>query len=297
MSDTLPETDREEMMARHRKEKKELQSKIQSMKKMKVDKKKKKELQDEIASLEADIEKRHAEEMNRLNISESAEEPKSSEEDHPAENGECNTSEKAEPRASKAQRRREKKAQDDREREAQIKQEEEVLSKSSPRVIENNRINEILSKRGLKSHVVAADGDCLYNAIGHQLTLQGIGAYATPELRTMAADYIEANRDTMICYMSHPDTGDMLSPEEFDKYCHQVRATKSWGGELEIKALSSSLKCPIEIIQAVGPSTVHGEEESKDRKLILTYHRHMYRLGEHYNSTQPLPTRPDENED
>uniref|UniRef100_A0AAG5D593 OTU domain-containing protein n=1 Tax=Anopheles atroparvus TaxID=41427 RepID=A0AAG5D593_ANOAO len=297
MSDTLPETDREEMMARHRKEKKELQSKIQSMKKMKVDKKKKKEVQDEIASLEMEIEQRHAEEMNRLNISEPTGGP-NPQDDNSEENGEPNATEKSEQRASKAQRRREKKAQDDRERDARIKQEEEVLSKTSPRVIENNRINEILNKRGIMSHAVPADGDCLYNAISHQLALQGIGSYATPELRTMAADYIEANKDTMICYMSNPDTGDMLSPEEFAKYCHQVRATKSWGGELEIKALSSGLQCPIEIIQAVGPSTVHGEEESSDRKLILTYHRHMYRLGEHYNSTQPLPTRSaDENED
>ncbi|XP_050075224.1 deubiquitinase OTUD6B [Anopheles maculipalpis] len=291
MSDSLPETDREEVMARHRKEKKELQCKIQSMKKLKVDKKKKKEILEEIANLELEIEQRHAEELNRLNLSDTNEsssgQPVTSNGSEPVEESKPEASEKEEPRVSKAQRRRDKKAQDNRERDAQIKEEQALLQKSSPRILESNRINEILIKRDLLAHSVPADGDCLYNAINHQLTQLGIGSYSVPELRSMAADYIEANRDVMICYMSNPDTGDMLSAEEFDKYCHQVRATKAWGGEIEIKALSTSLKCPIEVIQATGPATVHGEEESAERKLILTYHRHMYRLGEHYNSTKP----------
>ncbi|XP_050101435.1 deubiquitinase OTUD6B [Anopheles aquasalis] len=290
MSDTVPESEREDMLAQHRKEKKELQSKIQSMKKMKVDKKKKKEIQDQIASMEAEMEERHAEELKRLTIS-SAESP----EDNGAaaevaENGsQSQADQQDEQRLSKAQRRREKKEQEDRERAARIKEEEAVLQKSSPRVIENNRINEILRKREMISFAVPADGDCLYNAINHQLELHGIGSYSVADLRSLAADYIEENKDSLICYMSHPDTGDMLDSAGFDKYCHQVRSTKAWGGEIEIKALSSSLKCPIEIVQATGPSTIHGQNEDNAKKLILTYHRHMYRLGEHYNSTKPVP--------
>uniref|UniRef100_A0A2M3ZDH5 Putative otu ovarian tumor-like cysteine protease n=1 Tax=Anopheles braziliensis TaxID=58242 RepID=A0A2M3ZDH5_9DIPT len=297
MSDTVPESEREEMLAQHRKEKKELQSKIQSMKKMKVDKKKKKEIQDQIASMEAEMEERHAEELKRLTIS-SAETP---EESGAAVEVEENGSEpqpgqQEEQRLSKAQRRREKKEQEDRERAARIKEEEAVLQKSSPRVIENNRINEILRKREMISFAVPADGDCLYNAINHQLELHGIGSYSVADLRNLAADYIEENKDNLICYMSHPDTGDMLDSAGFDKYCHQVRSTKAWGGEIEIKALSSSLKCPIEIVQATGPSTIHGQNEDNAKKLILTYHRHMYRLGEHYNSTKPVPPPTEEDE-
>ncbi|XP_053676233.1 deubiquitinase OTUD6B [Anopheles nili] len=296
MSDTLPETDPEEMMARHRKEKKDLQCKIQSMKKMKVDKKKKKEILDEIANLEVEIEHRHAEELNRLNLSDAADRPTSQDGNEEPHN-DNDSNEKAEPRISKAQRRRDKKAQDNRERDAQIKQEEAILQKNSPRILENNQINAILKKRGFISHTVPADGDCLYNAISHQLTQLGIGSHTVKDLRNLAADYIDANRDSLICYMSHPDTGDVLNPEEYAKYCQQVRATKAWGGEIEIKALSTILKCPIEIIQAVGPPTMHGEDHTKDRKLVLTYHRHMYSLGEHYNSTRPLPpAMVDENE-
>ncbi|XP_058059190.1 deubiquitinase OTUD6B [Anopheles bellator] len=293
MDDSALETEREELLTQHRKEKKELQSKIQSMKKMKVDKKKKKEIQESIAKLEAEIDTRHAEELKRFTISEplgtstnSGTEPAAVEEVNGLDN---KPDHQEEPRSSKAQRRREKKEQDDRERQARIKEEEAVVLKNSPRIIENNRINETLRQRNMISFAVPADGDCLYNAINHQLSLLGIGEYSVSDLRNLAAEYIESNKETMICYMSHPDTGDMLDSAGFTKYCQQLRSTKVWGGEIEIKALSSSLKCPIEIIQANGPSTVHGQLEDASRKLILTYHRHMYRLGEHYNSTKPVP--------
>lgn len=289
--------DEQTLLARHRKEKKDLQAKVQALKKAKVDKKKKKEQQDEINRLETELENRHAEELNKLNslnISEKSCEAELNENKTEIDDGE--SEEVKQTKVSKAQRRREKKAQEDKEREAQIKA-EEALNKNSPRILEDKKIAEILSKRGLVSFAVPADGDCLYNAVKHQLARIGICEYQTTDLRLMAADYIEDNKDSIIFYMTNPDTGDILSEDEFRKYCHQVRNTKSWGGEIEVKALSSSLKCPIEIIQASGTSPVHGEGEDPSRKLVLTYHRHMYRLGEHYNSTmEPAPTGGDDEE-
>lgn len=291
-SDSVAETeDEEQLLARHRKERKDLQSKIQSLKKSKVDKKKKKELQDEIARLESELEVRHAEELNKfnsLNISEKSEEPELAPEQPDLE--------LKLPKLSKAQRRREKKSQEDKEREAQIKA-EEALNINSPRILEDKKIAELLAKRGLASFSVPADGDCLYNAVKHQLSRIGVFQYETVDLRLLAADYIEDNKDSIIFYMTNPDTGDILSEEEFRKYCHQVRFSKAWGGEIEVKALSSSLKCPIEIIQASGTSPIHGEGEDPSRKLVLTYHRHMYRLGEHYNSTMPIQQEEGENEE
>ncbi|XP_055535917.1 deubiquitinase OTUD6B [Wyeomyia smithii] len=288
----LADEDEESLLARHRREKKELQAKVQSLKKAKVDKKKKKDLQEEIGRLEDDLESRHAEELNRLNtlkISESSDadqHPNEPEQQQPAV-------EEKQPKLSKAQRRREKKSQEDKEREAQIKA-EEALHKDSPRIREDKKIAEILAKRGLISFPVPADGDCLYNAIKHQLSRIGVHDHETADLRQLAADYIEDNRDQLIFYMTNPQSEDVMSEEEFRKYCFQVRNTKSWGGEIEIKALSSSLRCPIEIVQASGPSPVHGENGDPARKLVLTYHRHMYRLGEHYNSTVPLLAEKDD---
>lgn len=287
----LKAEDEETLLARHRKEKKDLQAKIQALKKAKVDKKKKKEQQDEITRLEADLETRHADELNKFNslkISENAVVVESDE--NKGETGDGDAGEAKQSKISKAQRRREKKSQEDKERQARIKAEEALINKDSPRIMEDKKIVEMLSKRGLASFAVPADGDCLYNAVKHQLARIGVFEYGTTELRQMAADYIEDNKDNIIFYMTNPDTGEILNEDEFLKYCHQVRNTKAWGGEIEVKALSSSLKCPIEIIQASGTSPIHGEGEDPSRKLILTYHRHMYRLGEHYNSTmKPAP--------
>lgn len=65
------------------------------------------------------------------------------------------------------------------------------------------------------------------------------------------------------------------------RFVHDVHA--------QLRALAHILKRPIEVIQAKGPVIVAGEEysEAKDNhhsSIVLTYHRHMYGLGEHYNS-------------
>ncbi|XP_058444448.1 deubiquitinase OTUD6B [Malaya genurostris] len=283
--------DEETLLARHRKEKKELVAKVQSLKKAKVDKKRKKEIQEEIVCMEAELEARHADELNQLNalkISEiSVATPKT-------ESAESQVEDK-QPKLSKAQRRREKKSQEGKDREAQIKA-EEALHRDSPRILEDRKIVELLAKRGLAPFPVPADGDCLYNAVKHQLSQIGVHDYETADLRQLAADYIETNQDNLIHYMTNPETENILSVDEFRKYCFQIRNTKVWGGEIEVKALSSSLKCPIEIIQASGTSPVHGEDGDPERKLVLTYHRHMYRLGEHYNSTVTIRANDDKDE-
>ena len=65
-----------------------------------------------------------------------------------------------------------------------------------------------------------------------------------------------------------------------------MASTPEWGGQVELLALSSVLKRPIEVIQAEGTPMVVGEQFTASR-LLLTYHRHAYGLGEHYNSVQP----------
>jgi len=59
----------------------------------------------------------------------------------------------------------------------------------------------------------------------------------------------------------------------------------------QLRALSQVLRRGIEVVQAEGRVIVIGEEfiNSSLEPIILTYHRHMYGLGEHYNSVQQLP--------
>merc|ERR1711909_199047 len=79
--------------------------------------------------------------------------------------------------------------------------------------------------------------------------------------------------------------GEMLSDAEFQAYCNKMASTPAWGGQVELQAMATVLKRPIEVIQAEGPPMVVGEQ-FKQSALVLTYHRHAYGLGEHYNSVQ-----------
>ena len=86
-------------------------------------------------------------------------------------------------------------------------------------------------------------------------------------------------------FLSDPGTGEPLSEDAFEDYCEKVAKSTTWGGQLEIRALANEYKTPIEIIQADGPViNVGGQEYGSESPLILSYHRHFYRLGEHYNS-------------
>lgn len=273
---------------RHRKEKRELQAQIQALKKAaKNDKTKKRELMAEITRLEITLDNRHKLELEAL------------EKDIITnESTECGGIEKtiendvAKIKISKAQKRRDKKSQQEKEREELIKfQEKENLH--GPR---NKEIQDILSRlrtRNLMIFAIPSDGDCLYKAIAHQLLLQRNKNISADVLRKDAADYLRMHKDDFLPFMTNPKTFEMLGDEEFEAYCDKVANTKVWGGQLEIRALSNSLKCPISVIQATGPDSIEQGDEFVGPPLVITYHRHMYSLGEHYNSTCPKEVETD----
>lgn len=275
-----------DISVRHKKERKELQAKIQALKKLagKGDKKKKKEVLEEIVRLEADLDAKHADELIRI------ETPGNN------VNADCNESvennrNEGEPetnvRISKAQKRRDKKAAEEKVRQVEILAQEE-LNKSGPRNVEMVTLKKLLAERQLLMQPIASDGDCLYNAIRNQLNVTGRHVPDVSSLRHSTADYIVENKDTLKFYMTNTETGDSLDDAEFNAYCSAVRNTPAWGGQIEITALSNVLKAPIEVIQATGPATIQGERVFNEPNLIITYHRHMYSLGEHYNGTKPI---------
>lgn len=267
----------ESLENRHRRERKELQAKIQSMKKnASKDKKKKKELLEEIVKLELDLDKKHLEEStNNLNLIDTS---------NKTEEEEISTEPAGNQRISKAQKRREKKEAEEKLRQIEILAQEE-LNKNGPRFLEMHSIKKILQSRSLVIHPISSDGDCLFNAVRHQMEITGRICYDVEKLRNMTSDYILKNKDTLIFYMTNPETNDSLTDEEFLNYCELVRSTKAWGGQIELTALSNVLKVPIEVLQGTGPATIQGED-FQGPNLVLTYHRHMYSLGEHYNSTK-----------
>ncbi|XP_019484458.1 PREDICTED: OTU domain-containing protein 6B isoform X2 [Hipposideros armiger] len=252
----------EELVRRHRKEKKELQAKIQGMKHAvpKNDKKRRKQLTDDVAKLEAEMEKKQREELEQLKL----------------------TSEQS----------KDKKAALEKKRKERIA-EAEIENLSGARHVESEKLAEILAARQLEIKQIPSDGHCMYRAIEDQLKEQEC-PLTVAALRSQTAEYMQSHVEEFLPFLTNPNTGDMYTPEEFAKYCDDIINTVSWGGQLELRALSHILQTPIEIIQADSPPIVVGEEYPK-KPLILVYMRHAYGLGEHYNSVTWLVNRATEN--
>ena len=104
------------------------------------------------------------------------------------------------------------------------------------------------------------------------------------QLRVMASDYIRRRSEDFA-----PFIGCSPDDEAFNQYCEKVasEALAEWGGELEIRALSECLGYPIYIYSASSPLLKMGDDSTGLKPIRLSYHRHFYALGEHYNSVIP----------
>ncbi|XP_061520705.1 deubiquitinase OTUD6B isoform X1 [Phycodurus eques] len=280
------ETPEEMILKQHRREKKDLQAKIQSMKNSvpKNDKKRRKQMTEEITKMEAELDQKHDEELRRL---ESASDAKVEEVPNGVEevlNGvEAQTVEQ-QPRVTKAQKRRDKKAVQERQRESRIA-EAEVQNLRGERHLEGVKLAEKLSRRGLQIKEISTDGHCMYRAIRDQLLRRDKSELSVKELRCRTAAHMRSHADDFLPFLSDPDTGDAYAADDFEKYCSDVEHTAAWGGQLELQALSKVLQLPVEVVQADSPTVTVGEEHAGDA-ITLIYMRHAYGLGEHYNSVE-----------
>ncbi|MCI4395438.1 hypothetical protein PGIGA_G00180430 [Pangasianodon gigas] len=279
----------EELLAKqHRKEKKELQAKIQSMKNAvpKNDKKRRKQLTEDISKLEAELNEKHENELRQLHTSTPAVKV-----DEVTDAVECVTVSGGEQadirqaRISKAQKRRDKKAAQEKERENRIA-EAEVENLLGSRHQEGLKLSQKLAEKQLQIKEISSDGHCMYRAVEDQLTGRGC-SLGIQQLRVQTAQYMRSHEDDFLPFLTNPNTGDMYSADEFEKYCSDVAETAAWGGQLELRALTHVLQLPIEVIQADSPALIIGEEYDKS-PITLVYMRHAYGLGEHYNSVEPL---------
>lgn len=288
------ETPEELLAKQHRKEKKDLQAKIQSMKNAvpKNDKKRRKQLTEEIAKLEADLNQKHEEEFRKLKDDTDVKACSQGEEviygiETLKVDGE-DLEEVKQPRVTKAQKRRDKKAAQERERESRIA-EAEVQNLQGVRHQEGLKLAQKLAQQQLQIKEISSDGHCMYRAIEDQLAQRskpGI-TMSVKELRSCTADHMRNHSDDFLPFLTNPTTGDMYTTDEFEKYCSDVEHTAAWGGQLELKALTQVLHLPIEVIQADSPTIKIGEEYDGDH-ITLVYMRHAYGLGEHYNSVERL---------
>lgn len=188
----------------------------------------------------------------------------------------------------KAQRKRGRRTSKARDREAKIAQETKELEATSDRKAELDAINAGLSRQGLTIAEVAADGNCLYRAVEHQLVGAG---QASPDathaaLRRRTADYMRRHQDDFIAFVA-VEADDPVAA--FEEHCAKVADTAEWGGQPELLALTRLLHRPIWVHSRGAPVLKMGEDIlDAPPPLQLTFHRHYYALGEHYNSVKPL---------
>ena len=222
---------------------------------------------------------------------------------------------------TKAMKRRLKRETEERERDARVAREIDEARAAGPSAgeAERSKLDAVLGSRGLRVKEIKADGHCLYRAIAHQLEtrvpthafLNGGGSsdaredvalptYAT--LRALAARVMRGEPETYRPFLTPSDCGSSGESREGDggdggdgiitdaawsRYLSDVESTAAWGGQLELQALATGLRVPVEVLAADAPPAVMGEAffgETDGVALRVCHHRRAFGLGEHYNS-------------
>ncbi|KAL3090932.1 hypothetical protein niasHS_007307 [Heterodera schachtii] len=300
----------EELKSKHNRERKELLARITALKHglTKNDKKRKKEVGQQSEQMETELRQRHEKEMAQLECQiegikmkkGAKNEERAEEQNEDGAKGQDNQSTETvamgegtpffkELKLTKAQMKKEKKRAEKANARNKAETEDAENATNSRGNLEKETIRQILDEKALELVEVSPDGDCLYSAVAHQANVSGLGKFSAFEIRRMAADYMQQNREDFLPFLAN-ENGEMFKDEQFDEYCSKVArmctSGGTWGGEPELRALSCVLRCPIEVLHADGATIKFGEVFS-GHPLIVTYHKFAYTLGEHYNSTKP----------
>jgi OTU domain-containing protein 6 len=208
---------------------------------------------------------------------------------------------------TKAYRRRAKKEQDEKDRVARVAAEREAAGPSA-RDVESKRIAARVTPLGMRVEEVHADGHCLFRAVAEQVSRlrpfggvdgSGDAAAAAPDtmqMRAVATAHMRKHGDRYAAFVADECGGD------FAAYCDSMVATEPvrWGGQLELVALADALNVDIHVHSAADDeplvlSPVDGDANTTTDgggdervKVHVSFHKHYWTLGEHYNSVVPL---------
>eukprot|EP00656_Telonema_subtile_P036137 TRINITY_DN40105_c0_g1_i1.p1 TRINITY_DN40105_c0_g1~~TRINITY_DN40105_c0_g1_i1.p1 ORF type:complete len:267 (+),score=91.44 TRINITY_DN40105_c0_g1_i1:116-916(+) len=200
------------------------------------------------------------------------------------------------PKKSKAQKRREKREAEEAARDAEIAQESEKASTESRAALERQALTAKLSELGLAVKDIAANGHCLYSSIAHQLEARGQVCLLEKEfkneemplplfkaVRRAAAQHLRQHKSAF-----EPFLESMEGDDPYEAHCESVEGSADWGGHMELAALSAVFGVPIRVYEATAPDCDVCGDGAEGQPLLLSFHRHMYALGEHYNSVVKL---------
>lgn len=296
----------EELQGRHRKEQRDLQSRV-TQKKKQASKKTRKGVNEECDRLEAELKQKQADEiaafngdptsnaddeqlngqLEDLDLQQNGEEPAVAPaqiEAKPQTNGDEQTAAPSQ-QGGKRNRQKERMARRAAEQEKLVQEAaEEANNLPDMKQQERERMLSYMKERGLQEKEIRADGHCLYSAIADQLTQLdiplGAAPGAQPEIpykttRAAAAEWIEG----------HPDDFAPFLEEPLPEYLHKIRDTGEWGGQLELLALAKSYGVEINVLQDFGRvEKIEPDGGAAGKTIWLGYYKHGFGLGEHYNS-------------
>ena len=306
----------EQVQARHRKEQRDLVSRITSKKKN-ATKKTRKGVNDECAELERQLKERHATEIaqasgdGHANGQDGEDEPEQTNNDAAVDgvtaqlnktsvSGEATESptddltqdgsqDGSAQGGKKRNRQKERLARRAAEQEAAaVKAEEEASNMTDHRGLEKKYMSEVFKANSLVEKEIRPDGHCLFSAVADQLRQLEIPLtedegeikkfFPFQLVRRAAAAWMEA----------HPDDFAPFLEEELEGYVAKIRETAEWGGQHELAALAARYGVEIRVVQDGRTEKIEppagGEGDEEPGKVWLAFYRHGYGLGEHYNS-------------
>ncbi|KAK8015306.1 hypothetical protein PG990_008602 [Apiospora arundinis] len=304
----------ETVQARHRKEQRDLQSRITSKKKN-ATKKTRKGVNDECAQLEQQLKERQQAEIAALNGESTTADTNDDDDAEPEQNGDVETttnsandvadklqqtsissepspgaeSQQQQQAGKKRNRQKERLARRAAEQEAAaLAAEEEAANMTDHRQVEKTYMLKEFKAHGLTEKEIQPDGHCLFSAVAdqlgqHAIPLNGGGAdeekkelpYKT--VRRRATDYMRAHEDDFAPFME----------DDFATYVAKIRDTAEWGGQLELMALARSYGVEIRVVQEQRTETIDPGEEGgqKGVRSARRYGWHITGMGTDSEST------------
>ncbi|KAL5116649.1 OTU protein [Pleosporales sp. CAS-2024a] len=312
MADAEPQPETlETLQARHRKEQRDLVSRI-TQKKKQASKKTRKGVNDECERLERELKERQESELAALNgqvVDEETEDEEEAQDGNKIASSVSNLQirdnatqgpasstlsddedtgaggRKKKPNRAKARLARRAAEQDAAIRQAEL----EAANAPNPREMERERMDAQLEKHGLALHEVRANGHCLYAAVADQIQTRELGlkpeikvtidankSEAYKHVRRAAADWIEGHADDFAGFME----------DALPEHVRKIRETGEWGGHVELLALARSYGLRICVLHSDGRvDKIEPEGVTADvKEMWLGYYKHSHGLGEHYNS-------------
>lgn len=311
----------EAMQARHRKEQRDLQSRITSKKKN-ATKKTRKGVNDECAELERALREKQAQESAVLNgdqtenvdveeedvdqeeaIQQVATKPETNGTAIVQDDGRDGLADKLENTSisngaqaqggggpgKKRNRQQERMARRRAEQEAAaVAAEEEASNMTDHRAVEKKYLLKEFEANGLVEEEIRPDGHCLFSAVADQLSQKGMALGSSGSDDAPGQPPYKTVRRKATDYMQdHRDDFAPFLEEDFEQYVRKIRDTAEWGGQLELKALADVYGVEIKVVQDGRTETIEpgtGVKPGETPRIWLAYYRHGYGLGEHYNS-------------